>query len=681
MPELLLELFSEEIPARMQRDAAENLKKIITNALVDRGITYEGAQSFATPRRLVLHIVGLPASQPDVREEKKGPRVGAPEAALAGFLKSAGLASINEAKIQSDPKGDFYVAIIEKKGGKTIDVLADIITQTIRTFPWPKSQRWGDGSLRWVRPLKSICATFGSENDEPEIVPVEVEGLCASNITYGHRFHAPEAIKIKRFADYVESLHKARVILDPARRMDMIRADAANIAFAKGLEVVEDEVLVAEVAGLVEWPVVLLGTFDEAFLSVPPEVIRATIRANQKCFVLKNASTQQLSNHFILVSNLEAKDGGKAIAAGNARVIRARLSDAKFFYETDLKVPLLERLEKLKSVTFHQKLGTQFNRVERMMHLARKIAPLVGANPDDAATAAQLCKADLATEMVGEFPELQGLMGRYYYLAQGGKNASIAAAIEDHYRPQGPTDRVPNDPVAIAVALADKLDILTGFWAIDEKPTGSKDPFALRRAALGVIRIILESNLRLDLGYLLTNSGDLMTFMLDRLKVQLREQGVRHDYVEASLQTGHITDLWLISQKIEALQAMLKTEDGQNLLAGYKRAANILKAEEKKDGEGAFNQPVNPSLMNLPQEAALQKALNQASSEVKPALEQENFDAAMSALAALRAPIDAFFADVTVNDADPAIRTNRLSLLASLRATMHTVADFSRIEG
>ena len=512
MPDLLLELFSEEIPARMQRQAAEDLKRLVTNALVDRNLTYEGAQAFATPRRLALHVVGLPGAQPTLREERKGPRIGAPEAAIQGFLKSAGLARIEDATIEKDPKkGEFYVASIEKPGRTTGDALAEIIPAIVRSFPWPKSMRWGAASakpdaLRWVRPLHGIVCTLATQHETAEIVPFEVDGLRSGDVTWGHRFMAPEPITVRRYEDYAEALQKAKVVLDADRRKAIILSDAKNLAFVHGLELVEDESLLEEVAGLVEWPIPLIGGFEAAFLDIPPEVIRATIRANQKCFVLRDGEGK-LANRFILVSNLIATDGGVAIAAGNVRVVRARLSDARHFWLTDLhdlpdykdkaEKPLDQRLAKLEAlgIIFHEKLGTQAERVERIETLARELAPQVGADVDLAARAAKLAKADLVTEMVGEFPELQGLMGRYYAAAQG-EEASVADAIEEHYKPQGPNDRIPTSPVSIAVALADKLDTLGSFWAIDEKPTGSKDPYALRRAALGVIRIVLENGLR-----------------------------------------------------------------------------------------------------------------------------------------------------------------------------------------
>ncbi len=499
MPDLLLEFFSEEIPARMQARAAGDLKKIVTDRLVAAGLVYEGAQAFATPRRLALSVHGVPVRQPDIKEEKKGPRVGAPQGAIAGFLKAAGLTSIDQAKVQPDKKGDFYMATIEKPGRPALEVIGEIIPEVVRGFPWPKSSCVGvSGRLAWVRPLHSILATFGPETEEPDIVPVEVDGIVASDETHGHRFMAPGTIKVRRFDDYTAKLEAAKVMLDPARRAATILTDAKNLAFAQGYELVEDEGLLAEVAGLVEWPVTLMGSFDAAFLAIPEEVIRATIRNNQKCFVLRDAATAKLTNKFVLVANEEASDGGKAIVAGNERVIRARLSDAKFFYDTDLKTRLEDRLPKFEGIVFHEKLGSQAERIARIVALAGQLAPIVGADVAKAEHAAQLCKADLLTDVVGEFPELQGLMGKYYAEAQG-EDEAVAHAIEDHYRPKGPDDLVPADPVAIAVALADKIDTLVGFWAIGEKPTGSKDPYALRRAALGVIRIIIENELRLPL--------------------------------------------------------------------------------------------------------------------------------------------------------------------------------------
>jgi glycyl-tRNA synthetase beta chain len=683
MPDLLIELFSEEIPARMQPRAADDLRKLVTDKLVGAGLVYEGARAYATPRRLALTVQGVPARQPDVKEERKGPRVGANEGAIKGFLKAAGLASIDQAKVQPDKKGDFYVAVIEKPGRAAIDVIGEIVPEVVKSFPWPKSMRWGEasarpGALGWVRPLHSIVATFGPETEEPDVVPFKVDGIAAGDVTHGHRFLAPGEIKVRHFDDYVAKLEKAKVVLDPERRRQSILTDAKNLAFAQGFELVEDEGLLTEVAGLVEWPVVLMGTFEQVFLAIPDEVIRATIRNNQKCFVLRDPQTAKLVNRFILVSNTEAKDGGKAIVAGNERVIRARLSDAKFFYETDLKTKLEERLPKFNNIIFHEKLGTQAERIERIERSARKFAPLVGADMEKSARAARLCKADLLTEVVGEFPELQGLMGRYYAEAQG-EDEAIAHAIEDHYKPKGPDDMVPADPVSIAVSLADKFDMLVSFWAIDEKPTGSKDPFALRRAALGAIRLILDNQLRLPLQKIAIDA-DLLAFFADRLKVQLREQGARHDLVDAVFALEDQDDLLLIVRRVEALGKFLDTEDGRNLLAGYKRATNIIRIEEKKDAREYVGKP-DPSLYRLDEEWALAKAIDTAKADASAAVAREDFAAAMSAMAKLRPHVDAFFDKVTVNVDDKPIRENRLRLLNEIREATRAVADFSRIEG
>src|SRR5579883_250021 len=697
MPDLLFELFSEEIPARMQARAAEDLKTIVTGKLVDAGLVYEGARAFATPRRLALSVQGLPNRQPDLREEKKGPRVGSPERAIEGFLKSAGLASISEATIQKDPKkGDFYLALIERPGRPAIEVLSEMLPVVIRTFPWPKSMRWGAGKLTWVRPLHSIVATFGPATEEPDVVPFQVEGIAAGQITRGHRFLAPDAIEVKHFDDYVAKLAKAKVVLDPERRKAQILADAKNLAFAQGYELVEDQALLDEVAGLVEWPVVLMGAFDREFLSIPPEVIRTTIRVNQKCFVLRDPQTAALVDKFILVANIEAPDGGKAIIGGNERVIRARLSDAKFFYETDLETRLEDRLHKFEHIVFHEKLGTQAERIARIGRLAAELAPVVGADVSTVERAAKLCKADLLTDVVGEFPELQGLMGRYYAEAQG-EDEAVAHACEDHYKPRGPDDLVPSDPVAVAVALADKLDTLVGFWAIDEKPTGSKDPYALRRAALGVIRLILANNIRLPLLRAINQAiavagsrhglidhkavpADLLVFFAERLKVQLREQGARHDLVDAVFALEGQDDLVLISRRVEALGALLESDDGKNLLAGAKRAASIIRIEEKKDARDYVGKP-DPQFYRQQEEWDLAKAIDAAGQEAGSAVAREDFAAAMRAMAKLRPHVDAFFDKVTVNTDDKPVRANRLRLLNQIRAATLAVADFSKIEG
>lgn len=723
MPDLLLELFSEEIPARMQAKAADDLRRLVTDKLVAEGLVYEGAKAFVTPRRLALTVQGIPARQPDLKEEKKGPRVGAPTQAVEGFLKAAGLASLDEAKIEKDPKkGDFYVALIEKPGRAAIDVLAEALPVIVRTFPWPKSMRWGErsaraGALTWVRPLHSIVATFGVEGEEPEIVRFELDGIATGNTTRGHRFLAPDVFAVKRFDDYVQRLAAAKVVLDPERRKDMILAEAKTLAFAQGFELIEDQGLLDEVAGLVEWPVPLMGSFDAAFLDIPQEVIRTTIRANQKCFVLRDPKTGKLTNKFILIANIEASDGGDAIIAGNERVIRARLSDAKFFYETDLKTKFEARLPKFEQIVFHEKLGTQKERIERIARLAAEIAPLVNADVAKVKRAAALCKADLLTEVVGEFPELQGLMGKYYALAQG-EDASVAAACEDHYKPQGPNDRVPSDPVSIAVALADKIDTLVGFWAIDEKPTGSKDPYALRRAALGVIRLVGTNSISWRMtdvltklfnehsrkfaerergnlsksgsssgGYSQSWSGrsfsgqinDLLSFFADRLKVQLREQGARHDLVDAVFALEGQDDLLLIVRRVEALGTFLDTDDGKNLLAGVKRAQNILRIEEKKDGK-AYSGAIDASRLKAPEEKTLASAIASAQKDASAAVAKEDFTSAMSALAKLREPVDAFFDQVKVNDDDARVRENRLNLLAAIREATRAVADFSKIE-
>jgi glycyl-tRNA synthetase beta chain len=703
MPDLLLELFSEEIPARMQAKAADDLRRMVTDKLVADGLVYEGAKAFATPRRLALTVHGIPARQPDLKEERRGPRVGGPDAAVQGFLKATGLASLEEAKIQRDPKkGDFYIALIEKPGRPTLDVLADMLPVIIRTFPWPKSMRWGarsarPGALNWVRPLHSIIATFGLETEEPDVVKFAIDGIEAGQTTFGHRFMAPAAISVRRFADYEAKLKAAKVVLDSQARKDIILADAKQLAFAQGFELVEDQALLDEVAGLVEWPVVMMGTFEEEFLSIPGEVIRATIRNNMKCFVVSDPKTGKLVNKFVLTANIEASDGGKAIVAGNARVIRARLSDANFFYETDLKTRLEDRLAIFDSIVFHEKLGTQAERIKRIERLAAEIAPLVGSDVEKAKRAAHLAKTDLLTEVVGEFPELQGLMGKYYALAQH-ENAAVAAASEEHYKPQGPNDRVPTDPVSVTVALADKMDTLVAFWAIDEKPTGSKDPYALRRAALGVIRLVVENALRLPILEVARSAHaaipdksaklssdpqklarDLLAFFADRLKVQLREQGARHDLVDAVFALENQDDLLMIVRRVEALGKFLDTDEGKNLLAGTKRASNILSIEEKKE-KRSFQGAPNVALYRLPEEKALANAIEQVKLEATSAVAKENFAAAMSAIAKLRPAVDAFFDKVKVNDDDPKVRENRLMLLNEIRAATRTVADFSKIE-
>lgn len=764
MPDLLLELFSEEIPARMQRKAAGDFKKMITDGLVEAGLTYEATTAYWTPRRLTLDVRGLTVRSKDVHEDVKGPSVTAPEQAIQGFLRKAGLTDVSQAHVHSDPKkGDFYVAHLTKPGRAAEEIIAELVPQTIRNFPWPKSMRWGaasnkPGALRWVRPLQSILCTFGPETEETVVVEFDVDGIKSGNVTYGHRFLSDgQAIKVRRFDDYVEKLEKAFVVLDAERRKEIISQDAHNLAFASGLELVEDAGLLEEVSGLVEWPVVLMGEFEEEFLAIPPEVIQLTIRVNQKCFVTrKQGETEALSNKFILVSNIAARDGGTEIAYGNGKVVRARLSDALYFWHTDqhdlpdldkllasgekfgldLKKPLDQRMARLDAlnVTFHAKLGTQGARVERIRELAAQIAPLVGADPALAARAAVLAKADLTTEVVGEFPELQGAMGRKYALLQG-EDESVATALEEHYKPQGPSDFVPKNPVAVAVALADKLDTLVGFWAIDEKPTGSKDPFALRRAALGVIRLVLSQDWKFPLLPLLRSAyaalkegqvqrklrefeakladeksgdvdgeqdvdnalrnletqaraeieanaepllADLLSFLHDRFKVHLKEDGARHDAIDAVL-TSDADNLLLVARRLEALIVFINEEDGKNLLAGTKRAANILAAEEKKGTKVA--QSVDAALLKLDEEKALYAAVNLAAQEAEEAIVREDFGGAMLALAKLRGPVDTFFEKVLVNDEDENVRANRLALLEQIRTATSKVADFSKIAG
>ncbi|MDD9909360.1 MAG: glycine--tRNA ligase subunit beta [Ahrensia sp.] len=867
MPDLLLELRCEEIPARMQRKAAGDLRKLVTDALVDAGLTYEGAREYWTPRRLTLDLRGLTARSADTREERKGPRADAPEKAIAGFLRGAGLESIDQAEVRTDPKkGDFYVAVIEKPGKDAEEIIAGAMPDIIRNFPWPKSMRWGEGSrdagsLRWVRPLQSIVCTFGPETEEPKVIDFEIGGVKSGNVTYGHRFHSPDAITVRRFDDYAAALDKAKVVLDAERRKAMIRTDAQNLAFAKGLELVEDEALLEEVANLVEWPVPLIGTFEQDYLDIPDEVIRLTIKENQKCFVLRKGDS--LTNDVVLVANIEASDGGAEIARGNAKVVNARLSDAKFFWETDLQQVHTDGftpwLEKLDNVTFHAKLGSQGERVKRIAALAEELAPIVGADPVLSKRAAEVCKADLSSQMVYEFPELQGFMGRQYAL-RAGEDASVAAACEDHYKPQGPSDDVPTDPVSVAVALADKLDTLVGFWAIDEKPTGSKDPYALRRAALGVIRLIIDQNAFvplvkvlkvailevfqtmpfreisaarydlemtggpeaslfvrqthdyrtmlssspwvtifdrvLDWSSLSAMMGDpafalnysnavlrstttqienllnraekfgwlrsevieepdrddwerdyqaseawlleyvkpeiqnLLAFFHDRLKVYLRDSGARHDLIDAVLNSGAAgalsppagemsaqqtergsaqsapfeavppsasadapasppqggrgeqvsnDDLLAITRRVEALGTFLETDDGKNLLAGTKRAANILAAEEKKGT--AVADAVDPGLFDTDEERALFDSLEEAENFASQAIAAEDYAKAMSFLSRLRAPVDAFFDGVMVNAEDTSVRANRLALMRRIRDATGTVADFSKIAG
>lgn len=741
MSELLLELLSEEIPARMQLRASDDLKRLIVDGLKARGLEVGEARAYATPRRLTLVVASVPAKSPAISEEKKGPRVGAPEQAVQGFLRSAGFASINDATIVKDEKkGDFYVAKIEKPGRAAAEIIAETVVDIAAKFPWPKSMRWGSSSFQWVRPLQSVLCLL-----DGKVVPFEIAGLEAGNETYGHRFLGPGPFKVKNFADYEAKLAAHHVMLDPAKRAAAISEQAHAIAKEAKLELIEDDALLAENAGLTEWPVVLMGSFDRAFLEVPPEVLTTSMKTHQKCFSLREPRSKKLANKFLLVANLVAKDGGAEIISGNEKVIRARLSDARFFWQQDLKHPLSEMVDKLSGITFHEKLGSQKDRVDRIKELAAELAGACDAPPEDARRAAELAKADLVSDMVGEFPELQGLMGRYYAEHVGTK-PEIARAIELHYKPKGPTDTVPReeqgDAVAVAVALADKLDTLVGFWAIGEKPTGSGDPYQLRRAALGVIRIVLENDLRISIGdriigplmravsdswpdakarslediiekigakpdlrledllkkkaELDTHSinadimkivgrtadaaNDLLSFFADRLKVFLRDQGKRHDLIDAVFALGGQDDLALIVRRVEALDAFLKTDDGTNLLAGVKRAANILAIEEKKDKK-SYAGPYDLKLITEKEETALAAAIEATKQDTVAAINVENFAGAMRALSELRAPVDAFFDKILVNADDPKIRENRLRLLSEIRAATQTVADFSKISG
>ncbi|MCZ8332666.1 MAG: glycine--tRNA ligase subunit beta [Rhodobacteraceae bacterium] len=738
MPDLLIELFSEEIPARMQGKAAADLKKLVTDGLVEAGLTYAGAGAFSTPRRLVLSVEELTAESRAVREERKGPRTDAPAVALEGFLRSTGLTK-DQLEVRDDKKAQVYFAVVEKPGRKADEIVAEVLEGVIRNFPWPKSMRWGSGSLRWVRPLQSILCLMVDEAGA-RVVPLDVDGIVAGNTTEGHRFMGSGRFAVSSFEDYRVKLARAKVMLDAAEREAQIWQEATNMAFAAGLEVVEDRGLLAEVAGLVEWPVVLMGQIGEDFLGLPPEVLQTSMKEHQKFFSVKNPKTGRIER-FITVANIEAADGGAAILKGNQKVLAARLSDARFFWENDLRVAkggMGEWAEGLKSVTFHNKLGSQAERIDRIAALAREIAPLVGADAGMAEQAARVAKLDLRSGMVGEFAELQGVMGRYYAL-EAGMPAAVADACRDHYSPLGPSDAVPTEPVSVAVALADKIDTLTGFWAIDEKPTGSKDPFALRRAALGVIRLVLVNGVRVSLDHLVdvqvlrhqigrapqaadrlaaildaavvdgmfgattralvadveatdvdwlarvrdhdpSISDDLRDFVHDRLKVFLRDQGIRHDVIDACLGMEGNCDLTLLVKRAQALQGFLSSEDGTNLLQGYKRANNILTQAEAKDGvEYSFG--ADPKFAETDEERGLFNALDVAEQAIGPAMKSEDFAAAMGAMAQLRAPIDAFFTAVQINTDNSVVRRNRLNLLHRIRAICAGVADLTKVEG
>lgn len=699
MAELLVELLSEEIPARMQARAADDFKRLVTTGLAKARLAFTAAQAFVTPRRLVLVVAGLPERQPDIEEERKGPRVGAPQAAIEGFLKATGLASITEAKIQESGKGSFYFAVRQIAGQPARDALAGVLAEAIAQMPWPKSMRWGAGSMRWVRPLQNVLAIL---DGQPLPWTIDCGGsgdaavqLSATDATRGHRFLAPDPFKVASFADYQAKLAGAKVILDPASRRQVISERAEAIAAAEGLTLKPDPGLLDEVTGLVEWPVVLMGRIDESFMTLPPEVLTTAMRAHQKYFAL-NDGEGRLAPRFIVVANMETPDAGRTVVAGNERVLRARLSDAKFFWDQDRKRPLAARVEKLSERVFHARLGSDLARTERLERLARDLARSTGADPELSARAARLCKADLTTGLVGEFPELQGVMGRYYALNDG-EPADVANAIAEHYAPLGPSDRCPTAPVAATVALADKLDTLVGFFGINEKPTGSGDPYALRRAALGVIRLIVENGVRVGLRAALLQAAtgyadsilqskpapladDILSFFADRLKVHLREQGVRHDLIAAVFATGTEDDLVRLLARVEALRGFLNTDDGANVLVAYRRASNIVRIEENREGV-SYGAAVDPALFAEPEETDLYSRLTNAHEGIAAALTAERFGEAMSILARLRAPVDAFFDRVTVNCTDAAMRANRLRLLSRIRLALGDVADFSQIEG
>ncbi|EAR50012.1 glycyl-tRNA synthetase beta subunit [Oceanicola granulosus HTCC2516] len=694
MPDLLIELLSEEIPARMQAKASDDLKKMVTDGLVEAGLTYASAAAFATPRRLVLHVEGLTAESPDTRDERRGPKVGAPDKAVEGFCRGAGVdrAALEE---RDTGKGAFWFAVIERKGRKAADIVAEVLETTVRGFPWPKSMRWGSGSLRWVRPLSSILCILSDEGGA-EVVPLEIDGQRAGAVTRGHRFMAPGEISVGDFEDYEAKLKRAKVMLRPDERAEAIWNDATNMAFSAGLEVVEDKGLLREVAGLVEWPVVLMGEIGESFLGLPPEVLQTSMKEHQKFFSVRAPDGR--ITRFVTVANIETADDGATILAGNQKVLAARLSDAKFFWENDLRVAeagMEPWLEALGNVTFERRLGSQQDRIGRIATLARALAGPVGADPELAEKAARVAKADLSSEMVYEFPELQGLMGRYYSAAAGLPD-EVARACEEHYSPLGPSDAVPTAPVSVAVALADKLDTLTGFWAIDEKPTGSKDPFALRRAALGVIRLVLTNDLRLSLkdifrdsaqivseqlqGDITTDTDDLLAFFHDRLKVHLRDEGIRHDVIDAVTAMPGNDDLALLVARARALSDVLKTDDGENLLQGFRRANNILSQAEAADGV-EYSYGADVKFAESDAEKALFAALDEAEPKIAESLAREDFAAAMAAMAGLRGPIDAFFEDVQVNSDNQVLRRNRLNLLSRIRQICLSVADLTRVEG
>ena len=692
MPDLLIELFSEEIPARMQKKAAEDLKRLVTDGLVEAGLTYASAGAFATPRRLALTVEGLLAESPATREERKGPKADAPEKAIEGFLRGAGLTR-DQVEERDTPKGKVLFAMIETPGRPAAQIVAEVLEGAVRNFPWPKSMRWGAGPLRWVRPLHSILCIL-SDEDGAQVVPGAVEGIAFGDATEGHRFMAPGRFSVTSFEDYSTRLKRAFVVLDAEERAQTIWNDATNMAFANGLEVVEDKGLLAEVAGLVEWPVVLMGEIGAEFLDLPPEVLQTSMKEHQKFFSVRDKTGKIV--RFVTVANRETSDNGATVLAGNQKVLSARLADAKFFWENDLRearAGMQNWLQSLENVTFHNKLGSQAERIERIAALAGELSDIVGADKDQTIEAARLAKADLSSEMIYEFPELQGLMGRYYIEASG-RDVAVAAAAEEHYSPLGPSDDVPTAPISVAVALADKIDTLTGFWAIDEKPTGSKDPFALRRAALGVIRLVLENDLSLPMNGAFSKANEIAGprdgafadvnevrgFIHDRLKVYLRDQGIRHDIIDACIAMEGNDDLALLVKRARALSETLATDDGENLLQGFKRANNILSQAEEADGvEYSFGADIK--FAETDEERALFSALETADAKIKPAIKAQDFTAAMAAMAELRGPIDVFFEAVKINDDNPTVRRNRLNLLSRIRTLCLTVADLTRVEG
>ena len=710
MPELLLELLSEEIPARMQDRARADLERLMTDGLKEAGLDWSGVWAFSTPRRIGLSVAGLPERQPDVRQERKGPRVGSPDRAIEGFLRSVGFESLEQCERREVKDAEFWFAVIDRKGAVTADALGGIVTDAIRALGWPKSMRWGGSAFQWVRPLHNILCIF---DGRPVPGSLDIGGgvpLAFNGSTVGHRFLAPGAIAVKSAADYRASLEKAFVLVDPAERQARIEAAARSVAEGIGYFLREDHMLLNEVTGLVEWPVAVAGGIDAGFMDLPSEVLITSMRSHQKYFALET-SDGQMAPHFIAVADMETSDGGTSVAAGNERVLRARLADAQFFWDQDRKTALADRVEALEGITFHAKLGTVGAKMRRIHGRARELAPKVGVGDETAIRAAELAKADLTTGMVGEFPELQGVMGRYYAL-EDGEDAAVADAIAGHYSPQGPSDDCPSDPLTVAVALADKIDTLAAFWLIGETPTGSRDPYGLRRAALGIVRLIVENDLRLSLIELLQRAAefvkhqpaidsdgnnsepqvpalpgdpeesarDAFRFIVDRLKVHLRDRGVRHDLISAVFAEGDEGDLVRLLARVDALDELLGSDDGGNLLTAYRRAANILRIEEKRDGRPYNGAPAD-RMLELAEESDLAHALNKAAAMAQTSLEKEAFGQAMTALAGLRSPIDSFFDVVTVNDADPDLRENRLLLLSNIRAVMDSVADFSRIEG